>query len=101
MASKIKILSSEVINRIAAGEVIDRPYSVVRELVENAIDANSSAITISIANGGKSTILISDNGEGMSKVDLQQSFKRHATSKIRTDEDLNIISSLVFPEIFT
>ncbi|NQV18566.1 MAG: DNA mismatch repair endonuclease MutL [Armatimonadetes bacterium] len=93
---KIKILSEEVANRIAAGEVIERPASVVRELVENSIDAGATQIIITIEDGGKRLIQVIDNGFGMSEDDALQSFERHATSKIRTITDIFHISSLGF-----
>ncbi len=93
---KIKILSEEVANRIAAGEVIERPASVVRELVENSIDAGATQIIIKIEDGGKRLIQVIDNGCGMSEDDALQSFERHATSKIRTITDIFHISSLGF-----
>jgi len=93
---KIKILSEEVANRIAAGEVIERPVSVVKELVENSIDSNADQITVLIEDGGKRSIQIIDNGSGMSEDDALQSFERHATSKIRTVTDIFNISSLGF-----
>lgn len=96
MSSKIVILEPHVANQIAAGEVIERPASVVKELVENAIDANSSRITVEIWNGGLDAIKVSDNGEGMSISDVKMAFLRHATSKIRYAEDLFNISTLGF-----
>ncbi len=93
---KIKILSEEVANRIAAGEIIERPVSVVRELVENSIDAGATQIIITIEDGGKKLIQVIDNGCGMSEDDALQSFERHATSKIRTITDIFHISSLGF-----
>ncbi|MCK4695313.1 MAG: DNA mismatch repair endonuclease MutL, partial [Candidatus Cloacimonetes bacterium] len=92
----IKILSEDVANRIAAGEVVERPVSVVKELVENSIDAEATKITITIENGGKKLIQITDNGFGMSEDDAIQSFERYATSKIRTVTDIFNISSLGF-----
>jgi len=93
---KIKILSEEVANRIAAGEVIERPVSVVKELVENSIDSGADKITVKIEKGGKRLIQVSDNGSGMSEDDALQSFERHATSKIHTVTDIFHISSLGF-----
>ncbi len=93
---RIRVLSEEVTNRIAAGEVIERPVSVVKELVENSIDAGSSQITVHIENGGKKLIRVIDNGRGMSEDDALQAFERHATSKIRTVTDIFNISSLGF-----
>ena len=92
----IQILDEITINKIAAGEVIDRPASVVKELVENAIDALATAVTIEIKDGGISFIRITDNGGGIEKADMKNAFLRHATSKIKTAEDLLSISSLGF-----
>lgn len=89
-------LDNETINKIAAGEVVERPSSVVKELVENAIDAKASAITVEIADGGTSLIRVTDNGSGIDKDDIDQAFKRHATSKIRSAMDLVTIGSLGF-----
>lgn len=85
---KIHILSDEVINKIAAGEVIERPASVVKELIENALDAGSSFIKVQIEEGGKKKIAITDNGEGMSPDDLKLCYLRHTTSKLSTADDL-------------
>ena len=93
---RIKLLPEEVANRIAAGEVIERPVSVVKELVENSIDANSSQITVHIESGGKKLIRVIDNGRGMSEDDALQAFERHATSKIQTVTDIFNISTLGF-----
>ncbi|HPR17078.1 MAG TPA: DNA mismatch repair endonuclease MutL [Candidatus Cloacimonadota bacterium] len=93
---KIKVLSEEVANRIAAGEVIERPVSVVKELVENSIDAGATRILIQIEEGGKKLIQVTDDGCGMSEDDAMQCFERHATSKIRTVTDIFHISSLGF-----
>lgn len=92
----IQILDEITINKIAAGEVIDRPASVVKELVENAIDALATAVTIEIKDGGVSFIRITDNGGGIEKSDIKNAFLRHATSKIKTAEDLLSVSSLGF-----
>jgi len=94
--NKIKVLSEIVANKIAAGEVIERPYSIVKELIENAIDAKATKIDIKITFGGKRQIIVSDNGIGMSKDDLILAFERHATSKIFTQDDIFNISSLGF-----
>ncbi len=94
--NKIKVLSEEVANRIAAGEVIERPVSIVKELVENSIDAFATKITVTIENGGKRLIKVVDNGTGMSEDDAFMAFERHATSKIRTVSDIFHISTLGF-----
>ncbi len=93
---KIKILSEEVSNRIAAGEVIERPASVVKELVENSLDAGADEITVIIENGGKKLIKVIDNGTGMNEDDALTAFERHATSKIRTVSDIFSIGTLGF-----
>ncbi len=92
----IQLLDSETINKIAAGEVVERPSSIVKELVENAIDAGASAVTVEIADGGISLIRITDNGSGIMKEDIQTAFLRHSTSKIRSAKDLSSIMSLGF-----
>jgi len=94
--TRIKLLDKQVANLIAAGEVVERPSSVVKELVENSIDAGGSDITIEIKNGGISFIRVTDNGCGMSYDDAAMSFKRHATSKISMASDLSAISTLGF-----
>jgi DNA mismatch repair protein MutL len=93
---QIKILPPDLRNKIAAGEVIERPASVLKELVENAIDAGSSEIKVEILNGGKRMIKVSDNGTGMDKEDALLSFEPHATSKIKVFDDLFAIRSLGF-----
>ncbi|MEI3227218.1 MAG: DNA mismatch repair endonuclease MutL [Lachnospiraceae bacterium] len=93
---QIHVLDENTINQIAAGEVIERPASVVKELTENAIDAMATAITIEIKEGGISLIRITDNGAGIPKEDIPTAFLRHATSKIQTAEDLLSIGSLGF-----
>ena len=92
----ITVLSQETINQIAAGEVIERPSSVVKELMENAIDAGATAVTIEIRDGGTSLIRITDNGCGIPKEEIPLAFLRHATSKISRVEDLLTVSSLGF-----
>lgn len=96
MSAKINVLSQDTIDKIAAGEVIERPSSIVKELVENAIDAGSNAVTIEIKDGGIELIRITDNGEGIDRDMVRTAFLRHATSKIRTVEDLARIGSLGF-----
>lgn len=93
---QIALLSQETIDKIAAGEVIERPSSVVKELVENAIDADSSAVTVEIKEGGISFIRISDNGCGIEKEQIPLAFLRHSTSKIKSVEDLFTVTSLGF-----
>ncbi len=96
VASKIRILQPELANKIAAGEVVQRPASVVKELVENSIDAGATSITIIIKDAGRSLIQVVDDGEGMSEEDALLAFERHATSKIATPEDLEAIRTLGF-----
>ena len=93
---KIHVLDTEVSNKIAAGEVVERPSSVVKELVENSIDAGATLITVEIKKGGSTYIRVSDNGSGMSAEDAKICFLRHATSKIQTSEDLDAIYTLGF-----
>ena len=93
---KIKILPAGLANKIAAGEVVERPASVVKELVENAIDADAQKITIVLQQSGKQLIQVIDDGSGMSAADLEMAFERHATSKIATDQDLEKIETLGF-----
>ncbi len=94
--SKIQVLDFHVANLIAAGEVVDRPASVVKELLENAIDAGATAVTVEIKRGGVSFIRVTDNGCGMAREDVPIALKRHATSKIRQAEDLDSIATLGF-----
>lgn len=89
MTTKIRLLDENVINRIAAGESVSRPAAIMKELLENALDAGSTRIDMSISAGGKSLILVQDNGEGMSEDDLRLCIVRHATSKITSFEDLS------------
>ena len=93
---KIAVLDQHTIDKIAAGEVVERPSSVVKELVENAIDAGATAVTVEIAEGGKKLIRITDNGGGMEREQIPLAFLRHATSKIEKVEDLEHIASLGF-----
>ena len=93
---KIVLLDDLTINKIAAGEVIERPASVVKEVMENSIDAGASKITVEIRNGGISYIRVTDNGKGIMQDDMEIAFERHATSKLRSAEDLNEIKSMGF-----
>ncbi|MCQ2493092.1 MAG: DNA mismatch repair endonuclease MutL [Lachnospiraceae bacterium] len=92
----IKVLDSATIDQIAAGEVVERPSSIVKELVENAIDAGANAVTVEIKNGGIDFIRVTDNGCGIKASELRTAFLRHATSKIASADDLNMIKSLGF-----
>lgn len=92
----IVLLDELTINKIAAGEVIERPASVIKEMVENSIDAGATNITVEIKNGGISYIKVTDNGKGIAQDDLEIAFERHATSKIRSADDLNSITSMGF-----
>ena len=94
--AKINILDSSVYNKIAAGEVVERPASIVKELVENSIDAGASIISVDIENGGISKIKVSDNGCGIEKEYLKNAFMPHATSKIKDASDLENILTLGF-----
>jgi len=93
---RIIILDENTANQIAAGEVVERPASVVKELVENSIDAGSTNISVEINNGGISFIKVVDNGSGIEEDDIEIAFERHATSKIRRASDLEAITSLGF-----
>ncbi|MBI3313461.1 MAG: DNA mismatch repair endonuclease MutL [Candidatus Omnitrophica bacterium] len=92
----IKILSEKVANKIAAGEVVERPASIVKELVENSLDAGATSIEIDIRHGGKSLVRVSDNGSGMASDDAELAFERHATSKISSADDLMHVESFGF-----
>src|SRR3954451_2418978 len=94
--SKIRVLADHVANQIAAGEVVERPASVAKELVENSIDAGARRITIEIEAGGRRLLKVSDDGEGMTRDDAILAFERHATSKIRSLDDLAAIGTLGF-----
>ncbi|NOZ36228.1 MAG: DNA mismatch repair endonuclease MutL [Chlorobi bacterium] len=96
MSDIIQLLPDSVANQIAAGEVIQRPASVVKELIENALDADADKITVNIKDAGKTLIQIIDNGKGMSETDARMAFERHATSKIRMAEDLFTIQTMGF-----
>jgi DNA mismatch repair protein MutL len=93
---QIKVLDQNTVNMIAAGEVIERPASVVKELVENSIDAGATEITIQIEDGGKKLIRVIDNGCGMDNADLSVAFESHATSKLKSSADLLNISTMGF-----
>src|SRR6478609_7568426 len=92
----IRLLSEEIINRIAAGEVVERPASVVKELVENALDAGATTVEIEVQDGGRDGIRVSDDGIGMERDDAVLALERHATSKIRRAEDLVGVGSFGF-----
>ena len=96
MSTRIRILPDEAINKIAAGEVVERPASIVKELVENAIDADADRITIEVWGGGRDRIRVTDTGCGMSQDDALLSLERHATSKIRNAADLWNLRTLGF-----
>ena len=93
---KINVLDFEIANLIAAGEVVERPSSVMKELIENSIDSGATEIVAEIKRGGVSLIRVSDNGCGMEKEDIPVALKRHATSKIKSKEDLDGIMTLGF-----
>src|SRR5258706_10024726 len=94
--NRIKLLPDHVANQIAAGEVIERPASIVKELVENSLDAQATRITVEIQAGGRSLVRVTDDGLGMSRDDALLSLERHATSKIRRAEDLAAIATMGF-----
>src|SRR5258708_4816316 len=94
--SKIRVLPDHISNLIAAGEVVERPASVAKELVENAVDAGATRLVIDSEAGGRRRLTISDDGEGMTRDDAVLAFERHATSKISKAEDLNAIGTLGF-----
>ena len=95
-APMIRVLEDRVINKIAAGEVVERPASIVKELVENAIDAGATVLKVELKAGGRSLIRVSDDGKGMDRQDATLCIERHATSKIRSDEDLFSVNTLGF-----
>ena len=96
MSDVIRLLPDSVANQIAAGEVIQRPASVIKELVENAIDAGAGHIDVSVTDAGKTCIQVIDNGKGMSETDARLAFERHATSKIREASDLFALRTMGF-----
>ena len=96
MANRIQMLDDATIDKIAAGEVVERPASAVKELVENALDAGATSISVGVVDGGRRTISVRDDGCGMSREDAQAAFQRHATSKISSIEDLQSLSSYGF-----
>ena len=93
---KIQQLSPHIANLIAAGEVVERPASVVKELLENAVDAGATQVTVEIRDGGMTFLRVTDNGCGMAPEDARTAFLRHATSKLRTEEDLAAIRTMGF-----
>src|SRR6266545_2337176 len=94
--NRIRLLPEQVANQIAAGEVVERPASVVKELVENALDARATRVTVDIQAGGRSLIRVTDDGTGMSRDDALLCLERHATSKIQRAEDLGAIATMGF-----
>jgi len=96
LSGKIQVLPGDVISRIAAGEVVERPAAVVKELIENSLDAGSRTITVDVKDGGLAMIRVTDDGEGMTRTDAPQAFGRHATSKLRSDRDLWSIRTMGF-----
>src|SRR6202162_1825884 len=93
---RIKILPEAIANKIAAGEVVERPSSVVKELLENALDAGASRIRVEVEAGGRKLIRVIDDGSGMNRDDALLAFERHATSKLRSADDLLFITTLGF-----
>ena len=94
--SRIKILDASVIDRIAAGEVVERPASVIKEVLENALDAQATRLDIRVEGGGTQLIEVADNGHGMEGDDAELAFSQHATSKVSVVEDLDAIHTLGF-----
>src|SRR5262245_13431901 len=96
IVGRIRVLDDHLVNRIAAGEVVERPASVVKELVENSLDARASSIEIRVEDGGRRRIVVSDDGSGMDRDDALLALERHATSKLVRFEDLGSIATLGF-----
>ncbi|MFC2264671.1 MAG: DNA mismatch repair endonuclease MutL, partial [Prevotella conceptionensis] len=96
MSDVIQLLPDSVANQIAAGEVIQRPASIIKELVENAVDAGATRIDVNIMDAGKTSVQVIDNGRGMSETDARLAFERHATSKIRQASDLFALNTMGF-----
>ena len=96
MSDIIRLLPDHVANQIAAGEVVQRPASVVKELLENSVDAGATQITVVVKDAGRTLIQVTDDGQGMSPTDARTSFERHATSKIRQAEELQTIRTKGF-----
>ena len=96
MMPTITVLPGDVVNRIAAGEVVERPASVVKELVENAIDAGCARVSVDVEQAGRRLIRVTDDGSGMTPDEAALAFLRHATSKIRTEADLDTIQTMGF-----
>ncbi len=95
-SAKIHVLPDDVVSRIAAGEVVERPAAVVKELLENSLDAGGLHITVDVKDGGLTLIRVTDDGEGISRTDLPTAFQRHATSKLRSDRDLTSVTTMGF-----
>ena len=93
---KIRPLSENLIGKIAAGEVVERPAAAIKELIENSLDAGATAVTVEIQEGGLTSIRVADNGSGIDESDIRMAFERHATSKISREQDLDAIATLGF-----
>ena len=96
MSDIIRLLPDHVANQIAAGEVVQRPASVVKELLENAVDAGATSILLVLKDAGRTLVQVTDNGQGMTPTDARLSFERHATSKIRSADDLSAVRTKGF-----